>query len=227
MMGFSICGQSFALCVWRKYLTTLRKSYSESKLCCKALVLLVFVLTLSSTKVIAQSIDIQIIGLGINVLAKGEEKKLLLFPGLGVGYDFRKPAIRSGWSFVPMLITATSIQKDSLNTVIFPSIIGRYRFIFQEKFFCDFNIGGGLLIIFHPYASLEYEDKPNLIKVETSYMFAPLISVNFSYSFENKIIVGINITALYDFDSKHILPLVNINFMFPLSNSNTRFYRRR
>lgn len=184
-----------------------------------------------STSSQASRLDTQVTTLMFDMLGGGSA--ITFMPGIGIGYDFRNPASRPGWSVVPSLFITTSMQKDSITSFLFPTIIGKYRYNFNKQLSMDGNIGGGLLVIYDSHISHEDVDWGNRrygdakIKVTTTYLPAPFLSLGFNYTFTNQIMTGINMAVLYSTASHQVAPLVTIYTSFPIADSERRLGRRR
>lgn len=126
-------------------------------------------------------------------------------PGIGIGYDFRNPATRSGWSCVPSFILLgyrdqveydDSRKKESV--VRFSSItslVARYRIEFNKNFAMDIDAGGSLFGLFSPCL---------------------VLSTSFYYTFNSETMVGIRLTE-HTNGLGHRLGL-GIDLSFPIAN---------
>jgi hypothetical protein len=201
-------------------------SLSKHSFLCTIILVLAF-----STSSQASRIDMQITTFMLNMGGEGFATKFI--PGIGIGYDFRNPASRAGWSVVPSLFITTSVQKNSVASFLFPAIVGRYRYNFNQQLSMDANIGGGLLAVFDSYISHEDVDWRNRhfgdakIKVAVRYLPAPFLSLGFNYNFTNQIMAGIDMVVLYSTSSDQVAPLLTIYTSFPIAGSERRPGRRR
>lgn len=87
----------------------------------------------------------------------GEGSSITFMPGIGIGYDFRNPASRPGWSWVPILLVANYLRENTMYSFLFTALVARYRYSFYQLCI-DGNIGGGLLAAFSSYISHEDVD---------------------------------------------------------------------
>jgi hypothetical protein len=91
----------------------------------------------------------------------------------------------------------------------------------------DFNIGVGLAIMHKlvtwkdTIGNIEQDRKQALISKD--YIPIPLVSLDFLYCLNNGIMLGTNLAAFYQ---DGLFPLINLQCLFPITHTKSKFYRR-
>ncbi len=172
----------------------------------------------------ADRVEIQAIGPALDL---SNNAKLEFFPGAGIGYEFRNPSDRAGWSLLPYFIHVTHKKETYLSSLFLPSILGKYRYYFNRHFSIDFNAGGGLGIMPEIHYHIDTSRTPNQTHAnqDTHYLPVPLVLIGFHYSFDQGLMLGTNLTALYAEGS--ILPAITLQCSLPIAKNKVPYYKKQ
>jgi len=165
----------------------------------KFLVLFIAFTSISYSPVQAGRVDVHVMP-GYNVQI-GKNASNAWMPGIGVGYDFRNPTSRCGWSIVPSVSVTTAPLELKKTDLIFRAMLaGKYRYNFNQQWSVDMNVGGSLgMGIYIP-----------------DILF--LLSTSFNYSFENGIMAGISLTDFIPVTSVSQFISFSVDLSFPIAN---------
>ncbi len=151
-----------------------------------------FLIALSIQKSGAGSMDIDIPGMSYHIGANSQKPAysnatlgidnngaLVVNPGIGIGYDFRKKIARSGFSGI---IKAIYFRDCDFRPFILGGGGVRYRYMFIPKLSVDANILG-MLIAGQDWQASAY-----------NFSFTPFPMLGLNYHFKNEIMLGVNFT---------------------------------
>jgi hypothetical protein len=167
------------------------------------------ILSLAFSRSYADNIDLQFSGLMVDY-------HTYFYRGMAVSYDIRNPSNRSGWSIAPVVYTKLfmgSMGRESLIPSLFPGLLAKWHYRFGLPLAFDLDLGG---VLFFQSRDSSTPNTTTSKKERTDYLnFVPIISIKFSYAFENGKLLGLKLTHTI------ISYILSINFSVPIERQKS------